>query len=317
MPRPSEPSIEAFRFRGTTAALSAADAQGRRRFSGVAYSGEAIPNHWYWGNVVFDIGSTKAPDKVPALVEHESARIAGSGSMSFGADMRIEGLLSAKTPDAKFVADQADESFPWQMSVHIEPGSIDEVKAGNNVSVNGRTFAGPLTIFRNNTIREVSFCATGADANTSAEIFSRHSQGDLPMKTTDGAASQPTIESLQAEVARLTTEFAAMKASNDGLKAERDAAVKEVADARKTRVTELFKARGEEVTDEKVAPFLSMSTVQFTATIGLMGKTPARDPKLFSTDTTDTSANGDEKKTAGNALKDSAKKFAARSGVSA
>jgi hypothetical protein len=104
---------------------------GRRKFKALFYSGELIPNHWYWGNLVFDISTTKAKESTGVLLEHDPKKIVGSGKCTFGKNsMSIEGLLSAKTDAAKFVAEQADEGFPWQMSHFIEPGEIDQIKPG-------------------------------------------------------------------------------------------------------------------------------------------------------------------------------------------
>lgn len=161
------PSV--LRFAAPTS-LAPKEADGRRKFSGVAYSGDMIRNHWHWGDVLFDIASTRAKPRVPALLEHLSSQIVGSGSLTFGTDMRIEGLMSSVSPHAKFVGDQADEGFPWQMSVFIEPGTIEKVAAGKQFAMNGRQFVGPATIFRDSEIREVSFCATGADSKTHASV---------------------------------------------------------------------------------------------------------------------------------------------------
>lgn len=293
-PAVTVPPIEAFRF-ALPASLAKPDSNGRRKFSGVAYSGDMISSHWYWGNLVFDIASTKAPEKVPALVEHQPNRIAGSGTMSFGSEMRIEGLLSAKTPDAQLVADQSDEGFPWQMSVYIEPGSIEEVKPGSNITVNGRQFTGPVTVFRNSMIREVSFCATGADANTSAQVFSRHAQREEPTMTqeTNKPANAPSVEDLQAQVTKLTADVAAANA-------RAESAEKEAVTFRRSRLAEMFKARSEphegEDFEKKAKPFLAMSSDAFEAAMSIAGAKAStattqrqeRDPKLFKADDVDT-----------------------------
>lgn len=252
------PPIEAFQFKATSMKLAGVDASGRRKFEAVFYSGELIPNHWCWGNLVFDISTTKAKDITGVLLQHDPEKIVGSGQCSFGSEMRIEGLLSAKTEHAKFVADQADEGFPWQMSHFIEPGEIDQIQPGTKVTVNGREFTGPLAIFRHNNIRHVTFCADGADANTSATIFTR----GVPTMT-PAAPAAPTIESLTAEVARLTSEFNAQKKIADD-------AVAESKEFRKQRLTPVFKARGEEMTDAKLAPYLSMSAEHFNAALAFI-----------------------------------------------
>ena len=66
------------------------------------------------------------------------------------------------------VAQDSDDGFPWQMSVRIEPSKTEEIAADQSVFVNGKNYQGPITVFRGGRIREVSFCALGADDNTSA-----------------------------------------------------------------------------------------------------------------------------------------------------
>jgi len=65
---------------------------------------------------------------------------------------------------------KADAGFKWQASIGANAGSIEEVKAGSSVEVNGRTYAGPVRVARNVVIREVSFVVLGADRKTSALV---------------------------------------------------------------------------------------------------------------------------------------------------
>ncbi|KKW81553.1 hypothetical protein AAV96_03240 [Acinetobacter sp. AG1] len=141
----------------------------KRTFTGVAYSGEAIQGHYYWGDVVFDLDTMQIKTPLGALIDHDTGRRAGVVT-SFTKDnqggLKVVGdLLSNKY--GQEVAQDSDEGYPWQMSVYIDPGSIEEVERGE-VVVNGKTLKAPITIFRNGVIREVSFCALGADENTSA-----------------------------------------------------------------------------------------------------------------------------------------------------
>lgn len=278
----TSPPLEAFRFGANVAKLSPADADGRRKFEATFYTGDLIPNHWFWGNLVFDISTTKAADVTGCLLEHDPSKITGSGKCSFGADMKIEGLLSAKTDASKFVAGQADEGFPWQMSHFIEPGEIDQVKPGTKVNVNGREFTGPVTIFRHNFIRHVTFCADGADANTSAKVFTRQGNPSMPPTPPNTPATEPTVAELQAQVTQLSAQVTTITA-------ERDSAREEGKAFRVERLRQIFKARGEDVSDEakfaeKVKPFLAMSVEAFNAAMSLQptGATQSRDPKLFS-----------------------------------
>jgi hypothetical protein len=49
----------------------------KRKFAGVAYSGDVIEGHWYWDRVVFDLSTTKAPQKLPMLMGHDRDKIVG------------------------------------------------------------------------------------------------------------------------------------------------------------------------------------------------------------------------------------------------
>jgi len=124
--------------------------------------------------VVFDLDTMQIKTPLGALIDHDTGRRAGVVT-SFTKDnqggLQVVGdLLSNKY--GQEVAQDSDEGYPWQMSVYIDPGSIEEVERGE-VVVNGKTLKAPITIFRNGVIREVSFCALGADDNTSAVAASR------------------------------------------------------------------------------------------------------------------------------------------------
>src|SRR5881394_76709 len=77
---------KAFRFTQNASAVIAAEGE-KRKFEGVAYSGEAIEGHWYWGNVVFDLATTKSPKKLPMLMSHDRDKIAGfADQVTIGSD---------------------------------------------------------------------------------------------------------------------------------------------------------------------------------------------------------------------------------------
>ncbi|RSE30757.1 hypothetical protein [Acinetobacter junii] len=164
------PPSSAFQFK-TQPFDVAKQAEGgkKRTFTGVAYSGEVIQGHYWWGDVVFDLDTMQVKTPLGALIDHDTGRRAGVVT-SFNKDnqggLQVVGdLLSNKY--GQEVAQDSDEGYPWEMSVYISPGSIEEVERGE-VTVNGRTLKAPITIFRHGVIREVSFCALGADDNTSA-----------------------------------------------------------------------------------------------------------------------------------------------------
>lgn len=242
----------------------------KRKFSGVAYSGEVIDNHWYWGNVIFDMSTMTVPPKLPALIDHSRSQRAGyvtESSIDNTTGFTVNGVLLSNE-DGQAVAQDSDEGFPWQMSVHIEPRSIEEFAAGELVTVNGRQFTGPLTVFRNSTIVEVSFTATGQDSNTAAVAMSR------------GGVQQPssTGDSLMTpeQIAALQQENATLKASNATLTQERDAARTDLDKFSKERRTgdikNLFSAIGREFKedDAEVKAFSAMDQAGFDAMAGML-----------------------------------------------
>lgn len=187
----------------------------KRSFSGVAYSGEKITGHWYWGDLVFDLSTMSVPNKLPALLDHLSSQRCGfveNYSINDNEGFTVKGtLLSNK--HGREISDDSDEGFPWQMSVRINPGSVEEVASNTSVSVNGRMFQGPITVFRNSNISEVSFTALGWDSNTSAVALSK--QSTLQSKEHNMAMTeqeQNDFNKLQQDVERLTAENAALVA---------------------------------------------------------------------------------------------------------
>lgn len=265
-------------------------APAKRKFSGTAYSGEVIDNHWYWGNVIFDMATITVPAKLPALIDHSRSQRAGyvtDSSIDNTTGFTVNGMLLSNE-HGKAVANDSDEGFPWQMSVHIEPRSIEEFAAGEQVTVNGRQFTGPLTVFRNSTIVEVSFTATGQDSNTAAVAMSR---GGVPQPSSTGEPSM-TPE----QIAAMQQENATLKASNTTLTQERDNARTELdkfsKERRTTDIQTLFSNIGREfkADDAEVKAFSDMPQAGFDAMASMLrsqfkkpeGEQKPNNPALFS-----------------------------------
>ena len=182
-----DPPISAYQFKTNLFDIAKQAEEGKKRtFTGVAYSGEVIQGHYYWGDVVFDLDTMQIKTPLGALIDHDTGKRAGV-VRSFTKDnqggLQVAGdLLSNK--NGQEVAQDSDEGYPWQMSVYIVPGSIEEVERGE-VVVNGKTLKAPITIFRNGVIREVSFCALGADDNTSAVAASHNHKQFNKQEDTD------------------------------------------------------------------------------------------------------------------------------------
>jgi len=197
-----------------------------RAFSGIAYSGDVI-HHGHWGNVIFDLSTTKTPhEKTPILIEHDRAQRAGFASLAFTDKIEIVNGQLIDTPHGHAVADEADAGFPWQMSVHIQPGSVDELKAGKTVTVNGRDVTGPVAVFRDSIIREVSFTPTGVDYQTTAAVFS------MPQEERNSNAMEELKAQLEQAVARAEASEAKLaELVKEGRAAEIKAALGDVSEA--------------------------------------------------------------------------------------
>ena len=181
----------------------------QRRFSMVAHSGKAMLNHWYWGNFAIDLkGISIGRKQKPALRDHNSNRIVG-----WSEDIRIdetkgiiaEGIFSEKTEDGKEALALAEEGFPWQASIYIPPLVIERIGEGEEADVNGYKLKGPGTIFRKSILREVSFCALGADENTSASALK--DKGDninLDVEVIENKSKKKEVK--EVEISELTLE---------------------------------------------------------------------------------------------------------------
>ena len=85
-----------FCFRLSEIALDQPIENKKRTFSGVAYSGEVITDHWYWKQVIFDLDSMQIKGRIPALLEHSSYQRAGaieSHSISYESGLTVSGIL--------------------------------------------------------------------------------------------------------------------------------------------------------------------------------------------------------------------------------
>lgn len=160
-----------------------------RRFGILAYTGEAI-GRWY-GQIIIDLEGMRLDNRLPALRDHEVNHIVGvvdSHSID-DSGLQLLGTFSQVSKDGQDVLALADEGFPWQASIGVWAESIEEVEPGVAVEVNGRTLAGPLTIWRTSHVREVSFVAIGADENTAAVSLSEKGEKSMT-KSPDAAAQQ-------------------------------------------------------------------------------------------------------------------------------
>ncbi len=221
-------SIEAKLSSGINVDIKPANGDGPRKFSGVATSGLPF-SYWGW-NTVIDLDNIQYKPKVAIL--HEHMQPAGSGELSVDPD---KGLLVTgnflSNEWGQFIADASDEEFPWEMSVYVVAGRSEELAAGATTTVNGKEVSGPLSIWRDCLVREVSFTAVGVDPNTSASALSgllpQPSEEHVPMTPEE----QKEMDALKAQVATLEQEKADLKTANEKLETEKADAEKAAQEA--------------------------------------------------------------------------------------
>lgn len=154
--------------------LAEGEGDKRKKFRMVANSGGVIPNHPHWGNFAIDLeGMNIGRVRKPALRDHDPQRIVGH---TYSIEVTDEGLVAegtfSDTNDGREVMAMLADGFPWQASVYVPPQSIEKLDEGETAEVNGRTIQGPGHVFRQSSLREVTFTSLGADENTGAAALS-------------------------------------------------------------------------------------------------------------------------------------------------
>ena len=242
---PVEETQDKYCFRlGDLNVNQAEEGKKKRTFSGVAYSGEVITDHWYWDRIIFDLDSMKIKGRIPALLDHSSRQRAGvinEHSINHQQGLVVSGDLMSNEFGTE-VAQDSDDGFPWQMSVRIEPSSVEEIQADSSVTVNGKVHQGPITVFRGGRIREVSFCALGADDNTNAVAASHN-------------PTQSSKEDTDVDLEQAKAKIQEQEKTISGLQ---DQLNKFAADKRNSAIDALAKDLGKEFTAEEKTKFAAM-----------------------------------------------------------
>lgn len=215
----------------------------RPTFSAAAYNGGSLRLGGFYLPVVIDLSSLKASPRVPILRDHDSTQIVGQATdVSISSKtVRLAGIFTgtddAESPAGK-VLGHAKDGFEWQVSVGVDPGSIESVKAGTKVKVNGRTFDGPLLVARNGRLREVSFVAVGADETASAKVAAEAAKGNA-MDFTQWLLAMGLVEAdlTEEQLTKLRAKYTAeMEASGaDGAEGEGEESEEGAAPARRKR----------------------------------------------------------------------------------
>jgi phage head maturation protease len=230
-----------------------------RRFSGVAYSGGVIPDYGWNGDAAIDLATLQTGGEIFALVDHNPTMRAGKlRARCEAGQLLVDGEFFTSTEAGREVAATFAEGAPWQMSVGIQ-ASVEGSEKPRPVELNGQSLT-VNSIFRNASLREVSFVPVGADPSTSVSAFAKQS--------TEGAPKME-LEKLQQQVAELTAKLAAVQAERD---ASNEAIQLAATVQRKAELVLLFAEKPLSAEAETI--YLSLSAAQFAAVKAELSKKP-------------------------------------------
>lgn len=161
--------------------IKAAEGEGESQkpatFSIIAYNGGELRTPAYMQRygmpVVIDLQGMVYAQSITANMDHDATQRVGhiTEKTNDGKQLILAGVVSGTGPAAQEVVANSRLDYPWQASVEALPTvPLEEVKAGQSVSVNGRTIQGPVLIARKSRLYGVAFLARGADETTSVSI---------------------------------------------------------------------------------------------------------------------------------------------------
>jgi hypothetical protein len=173
------------------------------------YDGSVV-KHFFWGNLAFDLATMKLakPSRTPILYEHDTGqRLGYSSSVSFEPKFVMEGTFLARSSKAQAIKNEMEEGFPFEASMKINPdkSTIEQVKDGDTVEVNGHQLKGPGTVFRNAVVMEGSICVFGALKNTVSEAFEiiENQNGKEQIMADEQTMTELTLDSFSADYPEL------------------------------------------------------------------------------------------------------------------
>jgi len=163
------------------------------RFRMVAYTGGTMRIEGFPHPVVVDLeGLDIARQDLPVRLDHNPRQGVGHTERVAveGGQVVAEGLISRDTSWARDVAKSGVNGFPWQASIGAAVVDAEFVPNGHSITVNGRTFSGPLHVVRKAVLKEISFVDSGADAATSARIAANSKESHV-MEDSPSATATP------------------------------------------------------------------------------------------------------------------------------
>lgn len=171
------------------------------RFSMVAYTGEAMKVDGWKHPVVVSLEGVSIPSqRRPVRFGHDMhAGVGHTERVSVeGGKLVAEGVVSRDTSAAREIVISGKRGFPWQASIGASVAQAELIRAGKTVTVNGRTFEGPVYVAHRTVLGEISFVDLGADGSTSAQIAAK--QETIVMDDTNANPAPTTTDANPASV---------------------------------------------------------------------------------------------------------------------
>jgi len=202
-----------------------------RKFAIEAYTGSAIRQGWSAEPIVIDLAGMKFNQRIPIVMGHEYTlgSILGQATSVRAENGRlyVEGEILADSDLARQVTALAEKGFAWQASVGADVMRHQKVAAGEQVTVNGQVFNGPVRIVKASKLREVSFVTLGADDATSARIAAEEAEellmADNATQTPDEtvvSAEAPATVAVDATKVEASVDVSAYRTEIESLKEE-------------------------------------------------------------------------------------------------
>jgi len=249
------------------------DSKAPATMHGVAYSGDAVDLGME--TIVIDLETLDASVPMPLLFAHDHGADIGvvSAIDNDGKTLTLTATLfddvDARAAD---IVAKARRGMPYQLSVGVFDGSVDQIGEGNTATVNGRTFNGPISIVRGGTLREVSVVTLGADPHTEANIAAHlQSMKEIPMS--EAKSNDAGNQSDDATV-RLAAQVTELKQQLEHEKQRREEAERHVREilrqARLAAVKELFADVGFTFSEEQAKPYMDMDDETFAVVAAQM-----------------------------------------------
>ena len=212
-----------------------------KSFMMTAYTGQVIDLGGF-GRFAFDVSGMKAKAKIPILREHQRDRVVGWSHRAWndGQNFYIQGQFSKSTPDSRETLSLMEEGYPWQCSVGIIPRKVKRLGTDETMELNGGTVSGPLEVWIQSDIGEVSFVSLGADDETAAIALADHGDSVTCDLLEQEEERQMTIEELKEKHPEIYQEVFSLGAQSVDVEAIRNEGINN----ERTRVKELMAVEG-------------------------------------------------------------------------